>query len=368
MNLRPLSLLLVFLLSADQAFAKRARPVDGSARVIPAAVAAAVDPILASGVPGVSVAIRHHGKLIYAVGRGRQSVEALSAGVGAGTVFQAGSVTKQFAAAAIMRLVEEGQLRLDDRASSYLPELNDRGTNMTVRHLLTHTSGLPEYTSQLTDPFAELTTGQYFNMVNQGALHFTPGALFRYNNAGYYALALIVERLSGRSWDEFVALELTAPAGLSSTGVCNGFAAPQAPAGNAILNGQWVATPPIHMSNARGAGDVCSTATDLTLWSRALASGAIVSADSYRLMTTPLRLNSGVEVDYGFGLTTHEKLGRRAVTHNGFILGYQAQLAYYPDDDLAIAVLINAGPSPTGISVYDTEEKIAAAVLGVAHQ
>lgn len=362
---RTVVLALALLLSTDLVAARR-RPVTAVKTPLAATADAAIRPLLEAGVPGASVAVLHRGELIYANGFGQTSRSLGSPTVTASTVFQIGSVSKQFAAAAVMRLVEEGKVALDDRVTTVVPELNDRGKAITLRHLLTHTSGLPEYTSQLTDAFDELTRAEFFALVNSGALLFDPGTRFRYNNSGYYLLALIVERLAARPYDQFIVLELTSRAGLSSSGRCGGFAAPAAPGGSAYVDGVWYDTPPIHMSNAFGAGDLCATAVDLVRWSRALASGAIVSPASYLAMTTPLRLANGIEVPYGFGLTTHLKLGRNAASHNGFILGFQAQLAYYAADDLAVAVLINSGPSPGGIDIVAIEETIAAAALATA--
>lgn len=360
-----LSLALIHL-TFSPAEAARRRPVDGSPSRIAAAAASVIQPMLDAGVPGASVAVLHRGEIVYAAGFGRQSRSTPASDVAPMTVHQVGSVTKQFTAAAIMRLVEEGKLALDDRVTKYLPELNDRGTPMTIRHLLTHTGGLPEYTTRLENPYAPFAPADFFAIVNGGALQFEPGSRFVYNNSGYYALSLVVARVAQRSFDTFVALELAAPAQLTSTGSCNGFAAPSTPTGSAYFGGEWIVAPPIHESIAAGAGDLCSTAIDLVRWSRALASGAVVSRESYATMTTPLRLNSGMPVEYGFGLATHHKLGRPAVSHNGSIFGYQAQLAYYPNDDLAVAVLINAGPTPASVVLYVAEETIAAAALAGA--
>jgi D-alanyl-D-alanine carboxypeptidase len=352
---------LLLLLFVENSAAARRRPVDRSGAHLATAAAAAVKPILDSGVPGVSVAVWHRGQIVYAAGFGQQRRGGPA--VQPSTVHQVGSVTKQFTAAAIMRLVEEGSIALDDPVSKFVPELNTRNSNITVRHLLTHTSGLPEYTATLPDPFDELTEAEFFSRVNAGNLYFTPGSHFRYNNSGYYLLGLIVERVSKRALDVFVALELVAPAGLGSSGTCNGFAAPLAPAGSATINGGWIDTPPLHMSNAFGAGDLCSTATDLVKWSHALATGSVITPQSYATMTTPLRLTNGDELPYAFGLATHYKLGHRAVSHNGSILGFTSQLAYYPDLDLGVAVLINANPAPAAADIYAAEEAIAAAAM-----
>jgi D-alanyl-D-alanine carboxypeptidase len=300
---------------------------------------------------GVSVAVEQDGHIVLAKGYGLADMEDRVPAT-AQTVYPIASVTKQFTAAAIMQLVEQGRLHLNDSLAKVLPELawrDERARHVTVRELLTHTSGIPGYTSlpgfrrldahpQSHASILALITGQ--------PLKFAPGTHAGYSNSGYYLLGLIIERRSGLTYAQYLQRRLFAGLGLSHTGPC-----PDRPlSGQAhlyIRGGRAPQPAPrISLANAYAAGQLCSTVVDLLHWQDALRSGQVVSPASYTQMTTPLRLADGSKIAYGFGLDLDPIDGHPAISHEGGFPGDAADLTWYPNDHLAIAVLANASTTP----------------------
>jgi D-alanyl-D-alanine carboxypeptidase len=310
-----------------------------------AALHLALDSLLAAEGPaaglGVSAAVVGGGFEAWAGVHGTRTTVGLP--VQAGTVFQVASVTKQFTAAAVMLLVEEGRLSLDDEVGARIPALAWQGP-VRVHHLLEHTSGLPEYTERFADPWQPVTLAAILDTIAARPLEFAPGERFAYSNSGYFVLGLLIEAVSGVEYADFLRQRLLEPAGLHATSYCGRPPNVAVPQGYVML-GQLLAVPPIRMELAYAAGGLCSTASDLARWARALARGQVVSAASYARMTTPARLNGGQSVPYGLGLILVPRAGRAYHSHAGAIPGFQSQLAYYPADDVAVAVLINQMPT-----------------------
>lgn len=300
---------------------------------------------------GVSVAVEHDGRVVLAKGYGLADIED-RVPTTAQTVYPIASLTKQFTAAAIMQLIEQGRLHLNDTLAGLLPELawrDKRARHVTVRQLLTHTSGIPGYTSlpgfgpldahpQSHASILALITGQ--------PLKFTPGTRARYSNSGYYLLGLIIERRSGLTYAQYLQRRLFAGLGLSHTGLCPDRPSP----GQAHLYTRGGRAPQpaprISLANAYAAGQLCSTVVDLLHWQHALRSGRVVSPASYTQMTAPLRLADGSSIAYGFGLDLDPIDGHQAISHEGGFPGDAADLTWYPSDHLAIAVLANASTTP----------------------
>jgi CubicO group peptidase (beta-lactamase class C family) len=340
------------------------------ARADRARVVAAIDSLVgaamaATRTPGMSVAVVKGGDTILIRGYGRADVEN-DVPVTPETVFRIGSVTKQFTSAAVMRLVEQNKVRLDAPLSAYLPEYTGPGRNITVHHLLNHTSGIPSYTGV----GARWTSQMSMNVPHErmlaffaaDSLEFQPGTKWAYNNSGYYLLGMIVERVTGEPYAQHVRRTLAAPLGLGSTLYCaeRGIV-PHRAAGYAVQADTLVNDEPFGMDQAFAAGAMCSTPRDLVRWTRALSGGRVVSAASYARMTTPAPLTGGGRQTYGYGLGTGELAGRRKVSHGGGISGFTAQLAHYPADDLVVVVLANR----EGASVGQLETRIARRVLGI---
>jgi CubicO group peptidase (beta-lactamase class C family) len=274
------------------------------------------------------------------------------------SVLQVGSITKPFTAAAILRLAERGALTLDDRIEKFVPEYDPRGATITLRHLLTHTSGL---TAPPLNHYSPLTRAQFITAINGQPLAFTPGSKYVYSNAGYQLLGHAIESITGTPFAEFVHREFALPLGLIDTGVCGTSNLPR-PDGYGVFQGKATRVPAVDMSVPFAAGALCSTASDLARWSHLLATGRVILPASYATMITPARLANNTLAPYGLGVFLGKQLGQPAVSHTGGINGFLSSLIYFSDEDIAIAVIINANPAPPGADAHG----IALAVAGAA--
>lgn len=355
-----LALLLVFVQIPAEA-ATRARPVRlQPPTAIVTAAREAAEAALNAGAPAVQIAVSQRGRIIYAGAFGMSDRESATSATPR-SVLQVGSITKQFTAAAILRLAERGVLTLDDRIETFVPEFNTRGATITLRHLLTHTSGVGAINP---DPYSPLTRAQFITLVNALPPQFAPGTGWSYSNTGYRLLGYAIESVTGSSFADFLQTEFALPLGLIDTGVCGTSTVPL-PDGYGTFQGTWNRIPSIDMSVPFAAGALCSTAPDLVRWARLLATGGVVLPASYATMITPARLADNSLVPYGLGLSLQNQLGRSAVWHTGGIPGFQSSLIYFPEEDLAVAVIVNALPSPTGLSAHFIALDVADAALSL---
>ena len=315
---------------------------------------------------GVSVAVVKNGRTVLAKGYGFADLEN-DVPATAETVYRIGSITKQFTAAGIMRLIEQGKLSLDDTLQKFLPNFPTQGNRVTVRHLLNHTSGIKSYTSLgpkwqrlmridlVPDSLVALFANEPFD--------FKPGDAWRYDNSGYFLLGMIIEKLRGKPYGQYLADEFFTPLGLKSTVYCD--QAPlikhRAQGYTPRPGGRFINAEPLSMTQPYAAGSLCSTVTDLAAWTLALSSGKVVSPASYKLMTTPGTLNDGKPLTYGFGLGTGVLGGHRQVSHNGGINGFISELHLYPDDSVVTVVLTNTG----GPAAPQLERLVARRALGI---
>ena len=315
---------------------------------------------------GVSIAVAKNGRTVLAKGYGFADLEN-DVPATPETVYRIGSVTKQFTSAAIMRLMEQGKLSLDDTLQKFFPDFPAQGNRVTVRHLLNHTSGIKSYTS-LGPKWArvirlDLAPDSVVALFVNEPFDFKPGDSYRYNNSGYFLLGMIIEKLSGKPYGQYLKDEFFTPLGLESTMYCD-----QAPIikhraqGYATRpGGEFINAEPLSMTQPYSAGALCSTVTDLVAWTQALSSGKVVSPASYKLMTTPVALNDGKPINYGFGLGTGTLGGHRQVSHNGGINGFISELHHYPDDSVITVVLTNTG----ALTAIQLERLIARRALGI---
>jgi len=265
-----------------------------------------------------------------------------------------------------MQLVEAGTISLDDDITKYLPNAPTHGRKILVRHLLNHTSGIPSYTD-VGPSFGrvarlDLAHDSLVATIAHDSLMFEPGSHFYYNNTGYFLLGMLIEKVTGKPYGAYLNEKLFAPLGLTSTTYCSSRPIIKHRAqGYDAVRGQLLNTDFLSMDLPYAAGSLCSTVGDLARWTAALASGRVVSAASYRQMTTPVQLPSGRSMDYGFGLFRDTLGGHRMIQHGGGINGFISQLAYLPDDTLIVAVLANTSPAPSG----ELANNIARLVLGM---
>jgi D-alanyl-D-alanine carboxypeptidase len=315
---------------------------------------------------GVSVAVVKNGRTVVAKGYGFADLEN-DVPATEGTVYRIGSLTKQFTAASIMRLSEQGKLSLDDTVQKFLPTFPTQGNRVTVRHLLNHTSGIKNYTT-LGPKWQrvirlDLPPDSLVALFANEPFDFKPGDAWLYDNSGYFLLGMIIEKLSGKPYGEYLQNELFTPLGLTGTRYCD-----QAPLIKHRAQGyalrpsrQFINAEPLSMTQPYAAGALCSTVRDLATWTLALAGGRVVSPASYKLMTTPDTLNNGKPLAYGFGLSIGAFRGHRQVNHNGGINGFISELHHYPDDSVVTVVLTNAN----GAAAVQLERLIARRALGI---
>lgn len=279
--------------------------------------------------------------------------------------FRIGSLTKQFTAAAIMRLAERGKLSLDDDLSRWVPEFPLQGHRVALRQLLNHTSGIHNYTdspawrARWAD---DLTPLQIADLVARDTFDFAPGTRWSYSNTGYTLLGLVVERASGMPYAEFVRRELLAPLALRHTTYCpNRPRGAEWASGYDVRNDSIVPAEYLSMTHPYAAGALCSTVGDFVAWQRALAAGRVVMASSYVRMTTPDTLANGQRLAYGFGLGVGQYTGHRMVMHEGGINGFNTVAMRFPDDSLDIVVFSNSERSGSG----RLAQNLTRAVLGL---
>jgi CubicO group peptidase (beta-lactamase class C family) len=263
-----------------------------------------------------------------------------------GAVYEVGSVTKQFTAAAILQLAEQGKLALDDGVARYVPSFVTPGRHITLRQLLTHTSGIFDYLSLngfLRRARVAVPHDSVVTLFRAEAPEFEPGAAMAYSNSGYFLLGMIVERVSGQSYEDYVRQHLFAVAGMPNTRFCsNDQLVPRAVHGYDTIDGDLRHARYLDFSWIYAAGAICSTPGDLLTWIQALHGGRILGRSAYTQMVTADTLRDGTRLRYAKALAVDTMLGHRAIHHGGDITGFTSELTWLPDDSLAIVVLINS--------------------------
>ena len=302
-------------------------------------------------VPGVAVAIVKKGKVLKIKGYGLASLEFRSP-VTTKTVFEIGSVTKQITAAAIMLLVEDGKVKLDEDISVYLSYVPEDWKGITVRHLLTHTSGIQSYTRLGGfELFKKYTVKDFIKELSKHPLEFKPGAGYRYNNSGYNLLGFIIESVSGKSYWDFLSERIYKPLGMNSTANRDPhFVIPNRANGYEWRNGKYVGRDYI-LTDLFSAGAIISTIEDLTKWDRALRDERLLSAKSKKEMWTPYVLSTGEQRTYGLGWIITEIRGQKLLRHGGQTAGFAANISRFVDSDLSVIVLTNLGTQGLGTAL-----------------
>lgn len=312
--------------------------------------------------PGAVVLVARGDEVLYRGARGMASIE-LGVPLATDQVFRIGSVTKQFAAATVMKLIDQGKLKLDDPLSKFVPDYPN-GDAITVLQLLNHTSGVKSYTGipgVMAGPIRQdLSTAALIDSFKNQPVDFAPGTAWAYNNSGYVLVGAVIESVTGQPWYLGIQQELLAPAGLSKTqfggdnllipGMARGYGAEQ---------GKVIPAPYLSMTQPHAAGALVSTVDDLFRWNRALHGGKLLSKSSYQQMITPT--GAAKEAEYGFGIGPGTVRGQAQLSHGGGIFGFTSHLLYLPKEEISVAVLQNtdAGGGPASIAI-----KLAAMALG----
>ena len=297
--------------------------------------------------PGVSLAVIRNGRVIKAQTYGLANVE-LGVPVSADTVFELGSVTKQFTAAAIMLLVEDGKIGLDDPLSKYFGDVPTAWSQITVRQLLTHTSGIKNY---LGVPKLERETFEpgvthddiaklFFSRLD---LEFEPGQTWSYSNSGFLLLGNIIEKVSAQSYWDLIATRIFNPLGMSHTRSSQPSAViPHRASGYDWTKGHFENREALH-ENAYAAGSIVSTIGDMAKWDAALSSGKVLKKSSFDLMWTAARgrNNETLPFNYGFGWFVDRYHGHRVIQHTGGTPGFSSAFYRFVDFGLTIVILTN---------------------------
>jgi CubicO group peptidase (beta-lactamase class C family) len=329
-------------------------------------------PVAEGRAVGIAVAVVKGNDTLLMKGYGKADAE-WNVPMPADAMFEIGSVTKQFTAAAILQLRDEGKLSLDDDVTRWLPNFDTKGNKIPLRRLLDHTSGIKGITEiQEFGALAErhLPKDSALALIQRYPFDFTTGDAMIYNNSAFIILGHVIEKASGMSYEDYVEKKIFAPLGMTRSSYCNSnevverrahgyqfIPPPQRVAGQAPMRR---ADMNVHIWPF-SAGSLCSTTGDLVTWIRALHGGKVLSPKSYAEMTTPSKLNDGTPIRYGMGIAVGTDIrGLKEIGHGGAIDGFVSQTTWYPDAQMAVVVLINsAGPmSPAALG-----SELAGAVL-----
>ncbi len=315
----------------------------------PSAAGDAVDDLVASELgarhlPGISVAVLRDGRVIKTATAGYADLE-LGVPVTVDTVFQIQSITKTFTAAGIQLLAREGRLGLDDPVAKHLPDAPALWKDITLRHLLNHTSGIKDFINEPTASLRlDVTEDEVLRVTAGRPLNFPPGERYAYSNTNYHLLAMILRRLAGKGYGDVLRERVFVPLDLRHTRILSLFdiiparASGYSWSGTAFRRGEYIAESIL----SYGGGGLLSTATDLALWARAMLEARLIPKEAVEEAWTPGRLNDGKTTGYGLGWGISKVDGHREIGHSGaHVSGFTSSLLIYPEDRLAVAVLVN---------------------------
>lgn len=319
-------------------------------------------------IPGLALLVAKDGKIVRAEGFGLANVE-LQVPVKPETVFQSGSVGKQFTATAVMMLVEEGKVGLDDPLTKYFTGAPPAWKSATVRELLSHTAGFGDYPKDFNFR-KDWTEDELLKLVESIPLAYTPGTSWKYSNLGFLTLGILIHRVTGEFYGDFLQQRIFRPLGMSSTRIISeADIVPNRSAGYRIVKGElknqeWVAP----MVNTTADGSLYFSILDLAKWDAALYTEKLLKKSSLDLMWTPALLQTGEpnggrpnSGHYGFGWFIDERNGHRCVHHDGSWQGFETAIDRYVDDRLTVVALTNlAEAQPGKITRHVAEMYLAA--------
>jgi len=292
-------------------------------------------------IPGVSLAVVKDGKPVLVKGYGLANVEH-QVPVKPETIFQSGSVGKQFTSMAVMILVEEGKIALDEKIGKYLGDVPASWSNITIRHLLTHTSGMTDYPANF-DFRRDYTESEFLKMAKEVPVAFAPGEKWQYSNLGYVTLGMIIGKVSGKFYGDFLNERIFKPLGMTTARIISeADIVPNRAAGYRLVKGdlknqEWV-SPSL---NTTADGALYLTALDMVKWDEALTTGKLISKAGYEAIWKPVKLNSGKDYSYGFGWAVKSVNGSRVIEHGGAWQGFKSFIARYPEEKLSVILFAN---------------------------
>jgi CubicO group peptidase (beta-lactamase class C family) len=310
------------------------------------------------GAPGASVLVIRDGRVVLSRAYGLADLEARTPAT-ARTNFRLASLSKQFTATAIMLLAKDGRLRYDDRVADHLPGFPSYGADITIRHLLTHTSGIWAYEDFVPDTATvQVKDRDVLALLDRArGTYFTPGSAYRYSNSGYVLLALVVEQVSGQRYARFLHDRIFAPLGMDSTVAFeNGISTvPQRAFGYTERASGFARTDQSPTSATLGDGGIYTSIHDLVAWDRALDDGTLVGTEALRTAWTSATLTDGTTTGYGFGWVVDRDARGLRLSHHGETRGFTNAILKYPERRLTVVVLTNR----TGGAPWDLAARVA---------
>jgi CubicO group peptidase (beta-lactamase class C family) len=311
-------------------------------------------------IPSVSIAVIQEGKVVKKQSYGLANVEH-SIKASPDTVYQLASLTKQFTATAIMMLIGDGKLRLEDKIVDILPDLPDAWKDVNVRHLLNHTSGIKNYTNTETfwdTPHKDYTQQEIIDLVVKEPMDFAPGEKHAYSNMGYFLLGMIIEKLTGTTYNAFLTERIFQPLGMAQTRLnsmrdtipnrAQGYSWEE----DAMRNAEFV-----RPTQVLAAGGLVSTINDMIQWDAALTSEKLLTKPVLEEMWAPTKLNNGEMANGGFGWGVGNINGHRQTMHGGGIPGFQTYITRFVDDHLTVIVLTNTNNGEPQLIAYSIAQR-----------
>lgn len=315
--------------------------------------------LIERNIPGAAIVVVKNGKIVKSEGYGIASVE-FNVPVTKETVFEIGSVSKQLTAAGIMLLVEDGKVILDEKISKYLTNTPDSWKDVTVRNLLTHTSGIKSYSS-IAEGFElsrRLKADGFIKLLSTYPLDFETGTDYVYSNSGYSLLSYIIESASGKNYWDFMRERIFNPLGMTKTADRD----PQYIIKNRATGYEWrgnrLTGRDGNLTDLQGAGAIVSTVLDLAKWDLALRNDTLLKQTSKLEMWKALTFNDGKTYPYGLGWRLSEIRGHKLIAHSGQTAGYGANLSRYVDDDITVIALTNLGTTGMGTLITQGVAKL----------
>ncbi|SKC66697.1 serine hydrolase [Ohtaekwangia koreensis] len=311
--------------------------------------------------PGIAILVAKNGEIVYKKGFGYANLKSKTL-VSPETKFRIGSITKQFTASAILKLQEDGKLKVTDKLSKYIPDF-PRGSEVTLHHLLTHTSGIHSYTGKddfLTRVLKPVSPEELINYFKNDPYDFNPGEQYRYNNSGYFLLGYIIEKVSGKNYAQYLKETFFMPLHMYNTGVyATWISLDKEALGYTRENDSYLLALNWNMNWAGGAGALYSTVEDLYKWNEAVFHGKVLDEKSINAAFTSVVLNDGKtpssgEYGYGWGMNTYR--GLLSIGHSGGLHGFTSQLVRFPKENVTVVLLSNLVPPEVNMNPYTVAE------------
>lgn len=312
---------------------------------------------------GGTALVARNGQIIYKKAFGMANLE-MNIAMQPDMIFRIGSITKQFTAVAILQLMEQGKLSLQDEITKYLPDYPMNGHKITIEHLLTHTSGIQSYTSMKdfeTNMRKDMTPEEMINSFKNQAMEFAPGTKWNYNNSGYFLLGFIIEKVSGKTYPKYVEEVFFKPLGMTNSYYGNDTKIIKNRVGAYDEDESGVINAPfLSMTLPYAAGSIQSTVEDLFKWNQAVHAYKLVKKETIDKAFTKYKLNDGKETDYGYGWFLQNVQGSPTIEHGGGINGFLTHGIYIPKADVFVAVFSNCNCKAPQV----VTSKLAALTIG----